>query len=104
VRRCGEKNKQGCSASASRQRRQVFLEIRRRSKSAKVVLGALLAATVVLMPYELFDRILALPLPLRLRWTVTSARSATAPSRVQTSGRFPAPRVKIPIERLRPPP
>ena len=46
-------------------------KLRRRSKSAKVVLGALLAATVVLMPYGLFGRILALPLPLRLRWTVT---------------------------------
>jgi urea transport system permease protein len=43
-----------------------------------LALGLLFAATVVLMPYGLFGRILALPLPRRLRRIGTGAPRANA--------------------------
>jgi urea transport system permease protein len=46
-----------------------------------LALGVLFAATVVLMPYGLFGRILALPLPWRLRCIDVRARSQGARSR-----------------------
>ena len=46
-----------------------------------LALGVLFAATVVLMPYGLFGRILALPLPWRLRCTDIRARGQGARSR-----------------------
>jgi len=45
-----------------------------------LALGVLFAATVVLMPYGLFGRMLALPLPFRLRWNDVRTRGRGARS------------------------